>query len=72
MLRERPSTGPRCSPLRFARHVPAKVGGTNTALIGDIYLAGALGVFGLVNLFAGLIACCPLYRLVGINTHSVV
>jgi len=42
----------------------------DNTLIGDIYLAGALGVFGLVNLFAGLIACCPLYKLAGINTRS--
>lgn len=42
----------------------------NTTLIGDTYLAGALGVFGLVNLLAGLIACCPLYRLAGINTRT--
>jgi len=41
----------------------------DTTLIGDAYLAGGLGVIGLVNLFAGLTACCPLYRLAGISTR---
>lgn len=42
----------------------------DTTLIGDAYLAAALGVLGLVNLGAGVISYCPLYRLAGINTHS--
>ncbi len=45
------------------------IGFIDTTLIGDVYLAGILGVFGLINLGAGLIAYCPLYRLAGINTH---
>ncbi len=45
------------------------IGFIDTTLIGDTYLAGALGVFGVVNLCAGAIAYCPLYRMADINTH---
>ncbi|GMQ88092.1 MAG: hypothetical protein BMS9Abin08_1315 [Gammaproteobacteria bacterium] len=45
------------------------IGFIDTALIGDAYLAGMLGILGLVNLGAGVIAYCPLYRLAGINTR---
>jgi len=48
------------------------MGFVDTTLIGDVYLASALGVLGLVNLIAGLAACCPLYWLAGINTRSSV
>ena len=46
------------------------IGFIDNTQIGDTCLAGAMGVFGLVNLCAGTIAYCPLYRLAGINTRS--
>jgi len=45
------------------------MGFIDTTLIGDTYLAVAAGIFGAVNIVAGLGGYCPLYRLAGISTR---
>ena len=38
------------------------------SLIQDSFLAGAVGIFGVINLIAASMRFCPIYHLAGINT----
>lgn len=40
------------------------------SVIQDDFLAGAVGVFGIINLIAASLRFCPFYHLAGISTVS--
>jgi hypothetical protein len=44
------------------------IGFVDDTLVTDRLIAGALGVFGLVNIAVSLIGMCPVYLLANINT----
>ena len=39
-------------------------------LLSDHLAAMALGIFGAANVVVALLGFCPLYRLIGLNTHA--
>ncbi|MCK5383911.1 MAG: DUF2892 domain-containing protein [Gammaproteobacteria bacterium] len=47
------------------------IGFVNTTLIGDPVIATFVGVFGAVNMLAGLSGFCPVYHLAGICTRTL-
>jgi len=38
--------------------------------IGDLFLARAIGVFGVINLIAAAIGSCPIYAVAGISSYK--
>lgn len=46
------------------------VGFIEPSVIGNDIAAILLGLFGVVNIGAGLVAHCPVYNLAGISTHK--
>lgn len=44
------------------------VGFIDQSIIGNILASSLVGIFGLINLFAGFTAYCPVYGLTGIST----
>ncbi len=42
----------------------------DNTLIQDGFLAGAVGIFGIINLIAASMRFCPFYHLAGISTLS--
>lgn len=46
------------------------VGFFDRSLIEDRLIAGAVGLFGLLNILAALVRVCPFYNLAGINTNN--
>jgi len=46
------------------------IGFVDRSLIGEPVIAGAVGLFGLLNILAALVRVCPFYNLTGINTNN--
>lgn len=46
------------------------VGLVDRSLIEDRLIAGAVGLFGLLNILAALVRVCPFYNLAGVNTNN--
>ncbi len=47
------------------------LGFVDTTLIGDTVMAIFVGIFGAINVLAGLSGFCPVYHLANISTRSV-
>jgi len=47
------------------------IGFVETTLIGDTVIATFVGVFGAVNMLAGLYGFCPVYHLANISTRPI-
>lgn len=42
----------------------------DTSLVQENVLALGIGIFGVLNVIAGVIGFCPVYKLAGINTYQ--
>ncbi len=42
----------------------------DSSFIGDLFLARAIGVFGVINLIAAAIGSCPIYGAAGISSYK--
>ena len=45
------------------------VGFIDTSIIGNSLVSTLVGIFGIVNIYAGLVASCPVYSLTGLSTY---
>jgi len=46
------------------------VGFINTSIIDNTLVSTLVGIFGIVNIFAGFVSACPVYSLVGFSTFK--
>lgn len=45
------------------------LGFVDLSIIGNAIASTLVGIFGIINLFAGIFAYCPVYGLTGISTY---
>lgn len=46
------------------------LGFIDTSIIGNFLASILVGIFGLINIFAAVMAYCPVYGVTGISTYS--
>lgn len=46
------------------------LGFIDTSVLNDSLLALCIGIFGVLNVIAGVVGFCPVYKIAGINTYA--